>query len=192
MDAPPAPACCPVLRATLRGAIGFGAVSTAAYAVWAFGGKWFGRHGGDAAMYPVIAVVFIGLSGLLLHPLAGGVGRFYRAFVPAFVAYAAVWCAAWFLIKKRPGEWVGSAAGSAVFALVAGALLGNLRRWPKAAVVLFAVHSAGYFLGGELFYSMKSTLGMLGWGLLYGLGFGAGIGYVFAGSGTRKAAPSPG
>lgn len=172
--------CCPLSRAVLRGALGFGAVSTAAYAVWAFGGKWFGRHGGDAAMYPVIAVVFVTLSGLLLHPLAGGIGRFYKAFVPAFVAYAVVWCAAWFLIKKRPGEWVGSLAGSVVFVLVAGALLGNLRPWLKAAAVLFVGHSAGYFLGGELFYSLHSTIGMLGWGLLYGLGFGAGIGYAFA------------
>ncbi len=172
--------------AVIRGALGFGAVSVAAYSVWAFGGKWFARHGGDAAMYPVIAVVFLALSGLVLHPLAGGVGRFTRAFIPAFVAYAAVWCAAWFLIKKRPGEWVGSLAGSAAFALVAGALLGNLRPWFRATAALAVGHSAGYFLGGELYYATRSALGMLGWGLLYGLGFGAGIGYAFRESGIRN------
>jgi hypothetical protein len=168
-----------MVGAVLRGALGFAAVSVAAFSVWAFGERLFKPWGGDGAMFPAIAVVFLGLTGLLLHPLAGGAGRFYRAFVPAFFAYAAVWCAAWWLIRKRPGEWVGSAAGSAVFALVAMAILGNLRGWPKAAALLFVGHSAGYFLGGELFYSMKSQLGMLLWGLLYGLGFGAGIGYVF-------------
>lgn len=166
--------------AVLRGALGFAAVSVAAFAVWAFGERWFRPWGGDRAMFPAIAVVFLGLTGLLLHPLAGGVARFYRAFVPAFGAYAAVWCAAWWVIRKRPGEWTGSLAGCLVFALVAGAMLGNARPWLRAAAVLFAGHSAGYFLGGELFYSMKSTLGMLAWGLLYGLGFGAGIGYAFA------------
>jgi hypothetical protein len=179
-----------MIGAILRGALGFAAVSVAAFSVWAFGGKWFGGHGGDAVMFPVIALAFLVLSGVLLHPLAGGVGRFYRAFVPAFFAYAAVWCAAWWLIKGRPGEWVGSVAGSAVFVLVAGAMLGNLRPWLTSTLVVAAGHSAGYFLGGVLFYSMKSTLGMLAWGLLYGLGFGAGIGYVFAA--LRRSPPSGG
>ena len=173
-----------MVGAVLRGALGFAAVSVAAFSVWAFGGPWFDRHGGDAVMFPVVAAAFLVLSGVLLHPLAGGVGRFYRAFVPAFIAYSAVWCAAWWLIRKRPGEWVGSIAGSAVFVLVAGAMLGSLRSWLKATLVVAATHSAGYFLGGVLYASLKSggmpTLAMLGWGLLYGLGFGAGIGYAFA------------
>jgi hypothetical protein len=65
----------------------------------------------------------------------------------------------------------------------------------KIAAVLFVTHSVGYFSGGELFYwlhgpsasevldwfspAQLSTAGMLIWGLIYGLGFGAGVGYTF-------------
>jgi hypothetical protein len=173
------------LRALLRGSLGFAAVSVAAFSVWAFGGTWFRGHGGDPAMYAAIAAVFLGLTGALLHPLVGGprpLVRFTRVFVPAFLAYAGAWCAAWFPLGFGLGEWLGSLAGSAAFALVAGALLGNLRAFPRALTGLFAGHSAGYFAGGPLFYAVRpghAMLGMLGWGLLYGLGFGAGIGYAF-------------
>ncbi len=173
------------LRAALRGSLGFAAVSVAAFSVWAFGGKWFRGHGGDPAMYAVIAAVFLGLTGALLHPLARGprpLVRFTRVFVPAFLAYAGAWCGAWFLLGFGRGEWLGSLAGSAAFALVAGLLLGNPRAFPRAGLALFIGHSAGYFAGGPLYDSVKpghATLGMLGWGLLYGLGFGAGIGYAF-------------
>ena len=56
----------------------------------------------------------------------------------------------------------------------------------KIGLVLFITHSAGYFIGGEVFYWMHglskphlSTLGKLVWGLSYGLGMGLGIGYAF-------------
>lgn len=171
--------------ATVRGALGFAAVSVAAFSVWAFGGKWLRDHGGDPALYAAIAAVFLGLTGALLHPLVRGPRsfvRFTRVFVPAFFAYAAGWCMAWFALGLGRGEWLGSLAGSAAFALVAGGMLGNLRAFPRAGGALFVGHSAGYFAGGPLFYAVKSghaVLGMLGWGLLYGLGFGAGIGYAF-------------
>jgi hypothetical protein len=63
------------------------------------------------------------------------------------------------------------------------------------AMVLFFTHSVGYFFGGQLFYwlhgpsasevlgwfsrTQLSMAGMLVWGLIYGLGFGAGVGYAF-------------
>lgn len=184
-----------MIAAMLRGALGFAAVGVAAFSIWAFGGKAFRGHGGEPAMYTVIALAFIGLTGLALHPLVDGprrLLRFYKVFVPAFVAYAAAWCAAWAALKFGLGEWLGSAAGSAAFAGVAGIQLGNRRAIPKAATVLFVGHSIGYFIGGPIFYGMKSThpqIGMLLWGLLYGLGFGAGIGYVFF---TGRAAPVAG
>ncbi len=170
------------LPSILRGALGFGAVSVAAFAVWAFAGKWFHARGGEGAMYAAIAAVFVLLTGLVLHPLAAGprpILRFTRTFVPAFIAYAAVWCAAWFGLRFGWREWPASLAGTAAFAAVAGAMLGNLRPSVKVAAALFVAHSAGYFLGGQVFYSMKTQAGMMLWGLLYGLGFGAGIGYAF-------------
>jgi hypothetical protein len=42
--------------------------------------------------------------------------------------------------------------------------------------VLFIANSAGYFLG-ELFYnSIRGKIGMLLWGVIYGLCLGAGLG----------------
>ncbi len=171
-----------VRGAVLRGSLGMAAVSVAAFSVWAFAGKGFKGRGGDPAMYATIAAVFLGLTGLLLHPLVAGprsLVRFYKVFIPAFFAYAAAWSAAWFALKFGAGEWLGSLAGCAAFALVAGSILRNLRAFPRAATALFIGHSAGYFLGGPVFYGMKSQTGMLLWGLIYGLGFGAGIGYAF-------------
>ena len=164
--------------AILRGSLGFAAVSVAAFSVWAFAG---GLFGGEPGLYTAIAVVFLAVSGLVLHPLAPEprLRRFTLSFVPAFLAYAAVWCAAWFALRFGWGEWLGSFGGSAAFALVLGATLGNLRPTVKVALSIFVAHSAGYFLGGEIYYAMRDATGKLLWGLLYGLGFGAGIGYAF-------------
>jgi len=117
-----------------------------------------------------------------------------KVFVPAFVAYAAVWCGAWFALRFGWGEWLGSFGGCFAFALVAGAVLGNLRPLPRVTLALFVGHSAGYFLAGPLHYHSgpeHRVLGILGWGLLYGLGFGAGIGYAFHAFGRRQAPGSP-
>lgn len=194
-------ASCPtssVGSAVLRGTVGFAAVSLAGFSVWAFAGRWFYSNTGEVGLYIACAVVFLGLSGLLLHPLLRGPGsliRFYKAFIPAFMAYAVIWSAAWFVGKTGAGEWIGSLAGSLVFTALIGRSLGNLQSWGRVAAVMFVAHSAGYFLGGKLMYWMigsggaemfagltKSQIGLmakLGWGLLYGLGFGAGLGYAF-------------
>src|SRR5260221_7286363 len=37
------------------------------FAPWVLAGRWFYRNAGEAGVYAVCAVVFIGLSGLLLH-----------------------------------------------------------------------------------------------------------------------------
>jgi hypothetical protein len=169
----------------LRGALGFGAVSLVAYGVWAFAGKALSRSLGEGGFYAVLVAVFVGLTGLALHPLVAGPRsflRFTRVFVPAFIAYAGVWCAFWFKLKFGLGEWLGSLGGTVAFALVAAATQGGRRSLPHALLVIFVGHSAGYFLGAPICYSQLKTrpeLGMLAWGLLYGLGFGAGIGFLF-------------
>jgi hypothetical protein len=76
-----------------------------------------------------------------------------------------------------------------------GCGFGNYRGFARASILLFGLHSAGYFLGGQsmrwisgpdgaaLFEGASkaqiSILAKLSWGLLYGLGFGAGIGFAF-------------
>jgi hypothetical protein len=182
----------------LQGSLRFAIVSLAGFAVWAFGGKWFQTHLGEAGLYAACTVVFLGGSGLLLSPLVEGPGafkRFYAVFIPAFFAYAFVWCAAWFILHFGLGEWLGSFLGTTAFAAIIGWRLRNLRGLGKAMLVLFVCHSAGYFLGGRLMHWLfgptasamfaglsKYQIGVLAklsWGLLYGLGFGAGIGYAF-------------
>ena len=53
----------------LRGVIGFTLVSLAGFGPWALAGRWFYRNLGEGGLYAVCAVLFIGLSGLLLHRL---------------------------------------------------------------------------------------------------------------------------
>jgi hypothetical protein len=182
----------------LSGAWRFALTGVGAFAVWAFAGGWFHENGGEAALFAAVAAAFIGLAGLTLAPLLPGprrVARFYRVFVPAFLAYAVVWSASWFLLGFGLGEWLGSLLGCVSFVAIAGWLLGNRRPIPVASVVLFAAHSLGYFAGGALMgfvirgadggllgglsQSAADTLGKLSWGLAYGLGFGAGLGYLF-------------
>jgi len=185
-----------LLKDTLHGSIGFAVVSVAAFSVWAFGSGWFRNFGGELGMYSAIAAVFLGLSGLVLGPLAGGMGRFYKAFLPAFFVYAIVWCVAWFGLHGRLGEWTGAGSGCVAFAWIAMKMLGSTRGWLLAALALFVLHTAGYFAGdwsmydvfvpkaraagkGTPEYQQFMTLAKLSWGLFYGLGFGAGIGWVF-------------
>jgi hypothetical protein len=172
-----------LLPSVLAGALAFAATSIAAFSVWAFGAKWFADHGGELAMYAGCAAVFVLLSGLLLRPLINGpakVTRIYKTFIPAFLAYAVVWCVAWFVLRDRTGEWLGSAAGSLAFAAVLALMFRNGRALLPVALVVFVLHSAGYFAGGVVYEEfMHQPPGRLLWGLAYGLGFGAGIGYAY-------------
>lgn len=164
-------------RDIVRGSLGFAAVGVAAFAVWAFAGRSFGS---EALMYAAVAGVFLAGTGMVLHPLAGSVRRFYLTFVPAFLAYAVVWSVLYLAWKTKLSEWLASAAGCAAFAAVLS--LRSPSRMPAVAVVLFLTHSVGYFLGGDIYYAIRPsqpTLAKLAWGLCYGLGFGAGLGYAY-------------
>jgi hypothetical protein len=184
-----------VTASMLKGCVGFSLVSVIGFSVWAFPGRWLSRHFGEFGMFAACAVAFIGAAGLLLFHLVAGpnrLWRFYKVFVPAFLAYAIAWCVAWFIFKFGFGEWLGSFLGSIAFVAIAGWGFRTWRGFWKAVAVLFLCHSAGYFLGAEFMRSVgraasvialsKSTfalVGMLGWGAIYGAGFGAGIGFVF-------------
>ncbi len=85
---------------------------------WAFVGRWFYRTVGEVGLHVAIAAMFLGLSGAWLHPLIPGpraYRRFQIAFLPAFLAYAVGWSAAWFLWRNKTGEWIGSALGCLLF-----------------------------------------------------------------------------
>ena len=178
------------LLSTLHGSLGFAAVSVAAYSIWAFAPR---IAGSEIGMYALIALVYLGGAGLALCGLLHGenrLRRFYRLFLPAFFGYALLWSLAWFVIKGRPGEWIGAAAGTLFFACVSW----NSQKRPSgfwiAALMLFVLHTMGYFIGGKWMYGILASgidgwskpqvaiVAKLGWGLFHGLGFGAGIGFA--------------
>jgi hypothetical protein len=194
--------------AIIRGALGFAAVSTAAFSIWAFGSGLFSGFGGEGALYAAIAAAFIGFSGPALHRLVpgGGIGRFYRVFGPAFAAYAVVWSAAWFVMKSALGEWIGAAAGSLAFVGVLAVAQRRPVGFVQATAGFFALHTVGYFAGGQSMDLMvglarKSaqpeirkawvTAAKLSWGVFYGLGFGAGLGLALSTLLPRTHSPFP-
>ena len=187
-----------LFRLVIGGAWRFAVVSLAAFSVWAFGSKWFRPIGGEPTMYAAIAVVFMGLSGLLMYPLMNRprpIWSFYRAFMPAFFAYAAIWSACWFGLGAGWGEWLGAALGGLAFVVLSAWHFENWRGGWWALAGFLVLHTLGYYLGGwsmgkllvlaraghlgGLDRSQGVTLAKLSWGLAYGLGFGGGTGWVF-------------
>ncbi len=180
----------PLLRSTLHGSFGFTLVSLAAYSIWAFAPR---LGGSEIGMYILIALVFLSGSGLTMSGLLTGpsrLRRFYILFIPAFTGYAILWSLAWFVIKDRPGEWIGAISGILFFAAFAWFMLGRPRGFWLATIVLFALHTLGYFMGGQCMYGLLHSgisgwskphvaiLAKLSWGLCHGIGFGAGIGFA--------------
>jgi len=190
----------PTLRESmLRGMIGFTLVSLGGFSPWVLAGRWFYRNVGEAGLYAVCAFVFIGLSGLLLNRLIIGPGsrvRFYKIFGLAFVAYALAWTIGWITLRGVTGSLAGLLAGTAAM----GALLahGFAARGAALKIItaLFVANAAGYFVGESahnavlalkegnalglaLERATRATLSKAAWGLFYGLGFGAGIGFAF-------------
>lgn len=160
-----------------QAAAGFGGVSLLAYSIWAYR-----LVPGEAALYGAIALVYLGLGGLVLGRLVdgpGAAGRFAGLFVVAFAAYAALWCAAWFGLRgKHHADLWGAAAGLAAMTWLLRRAFGATGDGGVAWAVLFTCHTLGYTLGDDLHALVRGTTGRLLWGLGHGLGFGAGLGFV--------------
>lgn len=186
-------------ESVLRGAVGFTLVSVGGFAPWMLAGGWFYRHTGEPGLYAACALVFIGLSGPLLHPLIIGPGslvRFYQLFGLAFLAYSTAWSVAWMALRGGAGGLVGLAAGAAVMGGIFARGFRARGAVFQISIVLFLVNAAGYFAGEwahdlvralrqgnasgiVLPDSTRAWLSKAAWGVCYGLGFGAGIGYAF-------------
>ena len=190
----------PSLGGSLRiGTLGFTIVSVAGFVPWGVFGKWFHGHGGELSMYAVCAVIFIGLSGLLLHRLIMGTGslaRFYKLFTLAFTAYAVAWTAGWMSLRGHPGSVAGLLAGTVAMGWMLAAAFDARTQALKVIAALFVLNSAGYFAGGwmegylvalpeltignvMLTRSTQVMVAMLQWGVCYGMGLGAGLGLAF-------------
>lgn len=186
-----------------RGMVGFTLVSLAGFAPWVLAGRWFYRHLGEAGLYGVCALIFIGLSAPLLHRLIIGPGslvRFYKLFSLAFLAYAITWTIAWMSLARSTGGITAGIIGSLVGISTLGAVLAwGFNASPamlKIIAALFAANVAGYFIGAWAYHGVlalkegnafglvlpaatRALLSKTAWGLFYGLGFGAGLGFVF-------------
>ncbi len=157
--------------------VSFGLVSVLAYSIWAYR-----LVEGTAALYSSIAIVYLGLAGLALSRLVlapGAWWRFSLLFAAGFFVYAIGWCAFWFGLKGRNyADLWGAIAGLAGLTWLLQRAFGATGGFVRAFVVLVALHSAGYYLGGELYASVRGANGRLLWGAAHGVGFGAGLGYV--------------
>jgi len=186
-------------ESAIRGMIGFTLVSLGGFAPWVLAGPWFYRHVGELGLYLACAVVFIGLSGVLLHRLIigpGSLSRFYQIFSLAFVGYAIAWTVGWMVFRGVTGSVVGALAGIAVMGGILAIGFSTPKTFLKIFAVLLLTNVAGYFIG-EWAYNLvkalkegnasglvlspatRSVLSKTLWGLCYGLGFGAGIGIAF-------------
>ena len=131
--------------------------------------------------YLTWTLLFILLGGGALGSLVVGrwrLPKFYLLYGLAFFVYAMNWMAAYFMLRGKAGEWVGSLAGSLLMAVVFATGFETLRSTLKFALILFVANSLGYFLGSALNDSFRGPSGMLLWGVVYGLFLGAGIGAV--------------
>lgn len=172
-----APAPRSLASSVLYGALSFAAVSAAAYSIWAF--RLLRQ---EAVLYSAIAFVYLGLGGLALGRLVVAPGawkRFPLLFAAAFLVYAIGWCAFWFGLRgKHLADLWGALAGLAAMTWLLQSAFGTRPGFLRLLLVLFVCHSAGYYLGGELYAQFRGSTGRLLWGAAHGLGFGAGLGYV--------------
>ena len=170
-------------------------VSLVAYGIWAFGPKM-----GAPLLYPLIALAYVGLSGVLMSGLLEGPR-------PVF-AVVFDFCSGFSSVRGRVvcrvvrigwacwgGFWIG--CGSVV------SRAGDRKRcrseggvFSRCGAVLFLFHTLGYYLGDMLYTGgqghewlspimdsvsgkTRVSIARLLWGLGHGAGFGAGLGYAF-------------
>ncbi len=165
----------------LFASLGFLVASLLVYGTVAFAERWMYANLGVGLAYAVWAALFILAGGAALGRLVigpGRLGRFYALFSLAFFLYAAGWVAAYFLLRNAWGELLGSLVGTLLIAIVFAWGFGAWNRLPRMWLVLFASHTAGYFLGSLLNSIIGAKTGMILWGVSYGWLFGLGLGYA--------------
>ena len=166
-------------KSIATGAIGFGLVSLCVFATVAFAEGWMMGTLGLVGAYLAWIVLFILLSGAVFGSLVvvrWRLPRFYLLWALAFFAYAATWMLAYFKLGRTKGEAIGSLVGSVLMAIVFAAGFRSFGSVIKLSAVLFVSNFLGYFAGASLFDRLAEPAGMLLFGVVYGVFFGAGIG----------------
>ncbi len=177
-------------RSLLTGGLGFCLVSLCVFSTVAFAERWMYTQLGLPGAYLAWTALFILLGGGVMGLLVIGrwrLPRFYLLFGLAFLAYAAGWVGAYFVLRGGAGEWVGSLVGSLLMGLVLAAGFGVARSALNLSAMLFVANSVGYFLGSALNDAVGGRTGMLLWGGVYGLCLGVGLGAVLHFAQTRLA-----
>lgn len=126
--------------------------------------------------YGVWTAMFVIIGGLALTFLTPGQRvRMFLSYSAGFIAYSAAWVAAYFTLKGFAGEVVGLVIGSFAMGLsLAVGLKGN--NHIAAGVILIVGNVLGYFIGESIWKGVGGQLGMILWGVPYGVFFGAAIG----------------
>jgi hypothetical protein len=166
-------------QSLLFGGIGFCAASLLVFTTVAFAERWMYQHMGLSGAYATWTMLFIFLGGAVFIPLLvvrGHWWRFYILFSIAFLFYAIGWIGAYFTLRGKAGEWLGSLAGSVLMGLILAIGFNALRTSAKLIAILFVSNSVGYFLGDALNNAIGGKSGMLLWGVAFGLFLGAGLG----------------
>jgi hypothetical protein len=169
-------------------------VSVAGFAPWAIAGYWLHKCVGEAGLYAICAISFIGTAGLTMHRLIigpGSLSRFYKLFSLSFAAYSIAWIAGWMSLRGNPGSIVGLLAGTVLMGWILALAFDAGPETLKIIAALFLLNALGYFAGGwieGMAGSLKGTplpksiqlmIARLLWGVAYGIGFGAGLGLAF-------------
>lgn len=161
----------------LYGALSLGLVSVLAYSLWAFR-----LIRGEPLLYTAIAAVYLGVGGIAISRLARPrmpAPRFAALFAAGFLVYALLWCACWFGLRgKYQADLWGALAGLAALTFVFQRIFAQRSHFFRLLLVLFALHSLGYYAGEYLYATVRGSSGRLLWGAAHGLGFGAGLGYL--------------
>ena len=104
------------------------------------------------------------------------VRRFYGLFGLAFFIYAGVWVSTYFSLPNKSGELLASVLGPSLLGTTLACGFEATNRIPRVALVLSLAHALGYFSGEMLYSNFDAPLGMLLWGVSYGVCYGSGIG----------------
>ncbi|MEW5978898.1 MAG: hypothetical protein AB1898_24150 [Acidobacteriota bacterium] len=170
------------------GASRFGLAGGIVFATVDLGSEWLTRHLGIYGAYAFWALLFVLMGGGLFAPLVRGGNTLIRSYVlfsTSFLLYSAAWVSLYFAVGGITGEILGAVLGPALMAVGLHWTIKNWMALPRTMLVLWGFHGAGYFLGRPLLALPGGQIGMISWGLLYGLCLGAGMGLaLFIGQNT--------
>lgn len=172
----------PSVRSILMAGLRFSIVGLAGFAPWVFGA---GKFHSTATLYTACAIPFFALGGLALYPdVRGKLGliKSYLLFFAGFFTFAGAWCLVYLTMHGKHGEVFGALLGTAALCLVIRSAIGKRSRFLEALGVVFTLFTVGYFIGDWLFYKVIprsfASWGQLSWGVCFGFGFGAGLGWL--------------